>query len=202
MVEMTNPAVIVVGKVEAMDLDWFEAKPLFGKTIAVMHVQASELVHMLRVLGAQVLEVPTIAFAEHPNWCEVDCGIANIHTFDWLVLTSTNGTDRFFERLFKQGRDVRTFGRDKNCDYWRSDIDADARVASRFRSRSCESHIRRLARGFGCGSFGTAYFCCPVPKSLEMCSPMGFENAVEKFVKLLSIKRLCPSVCQKNLYSC
>ena len=108
-VEMTNPAVIVVGKVAAMDLDWFASKPLFGKTIAVTRArtQASELVHMLRALGAQVLEVPTIAFAEPGNWRDVDCAIADIHSYDWLVLTSTNGTDRFFERLFKQGRDVR-----------------------------------------------------------------------------------------------
>ena len=111
-VEMTNPAVIVVGKVAAMDLDWFEAKPLFGKTIAVTRArtQASELVHMLRALGAQVLEVPTIVFAEPDEWRDVDCAIADVHSYDWLVLTSTNGTDRFFERLFKQGRDVRALG--------------------------------------------------------------------------------------------
>ena len=111
-VEMTNPAVIVVGKVAGIDLDWFESKPLFGKTIAVTRAraQASELVHMLRALGAQVLEVPTIAFLEPQNWYDVDDAIADIQAFDWLVLTSTNGTDRFFERLFKQGRDVRALG--------------------------------------------------------------------------------------------
>ena len=111
-VEMTNPAVIVVGKVAAMDLDWFASKPLFGKTIAVTRArtQASELVQMLRALGAQVLEVPTIAFAEPQNWRDVDCALADVHSYDWLVLTSTNGTDRFFERLFKQDRDVRALG--------------------------------------------------------------------------------------------
>ena len=95
-----------------MDLDWFASKPLFGKTIAVTRArtQASELVHMLRALGAQVLEVPTIVFAEPDDWRDVDCAIADVHSYDWLVLTSTNGTDRFFERLFKQGRDVRALG--------------------------------------------------------------------------------------------
>ena len=137
-VEMTNPAVIVVGKVAAMDLNWFEAKPLFGKTIAVTRArtQASELVHMLRALGAQVLEVPTIAFAEPENWCDVDCAIADIHSYDWLVLTSTNGTDRFFERLFKQGRDVRALGEVKIATIgaatsarvreWRLNVDLEA----------------------------------------------------------------------------
>ena len=114
-VKMTNPSVIVVGKVAGMDLDWFASKPLFGKTIAVTRArtQASELVHMLRTLGAQVLEVPTIAFAEPQNWRNVDRALADIHSYDWLVLTSTNGTDHFFERLFKQDRDVRALGKIK-----------------------------------------------------------------------------------------
>ncbi len=137
-VEMTNPAVIVVGKVAGMDLDWFASKSLFGKTIAVTRArtQASELVNMLRTLGAQVLEVPTIAFSEPGNWCDVDCAIADIHAFDWLVLTSTNGTDRFFGRLFKQGRDVRALGEIKIATIgaatsarvreWRLNVDLEA----------------------------------------------------------------------------
>ncbi len=137
-VEMTNPAVIVVGKVAGMDLDWFASKPLFGKTIAVTRArtQASELVNMLRTLGAQVLEVPTIAFSEPGNWCDVDYAIADIHAFDWLVLTSTNGTDRFFGRLFKQGRDVRALGEIKIATIgaatsarvreWRLNVDLEA----------------------------------------------------------------------------
>ncbi|MDE2800999.1 MAG: uroporphyrinogen-III C-methyltransferase [Gemmatimonadota bacterium] len=137
-VEMANPAVIVVGKVAAMDLDWFASKPLFGKTIAVTRArtQASELVQMLRALGAQVLEVPTIAFAEPQNWRDVDCVLADVHSYDWLVLTSTNGTDRFFERLFKQDRDVRALGEVKiatigaatsdRVHEWRLNVDLEA----------------------------------------------------------------------------
>ena len=114
-VEMTNPAVIVVGKVAAMDLDWFVSKPLFGRRIAVTRarVQASELVHRLQALGAWVLEVPTIAFAEPENWRAVDKAIAGVHAFDWLVLTSANATDRFFGRLLQQGRDMRALGKIK-----------------------------------------------------------------------------------------
>ncbi|MXX13267.1 MAG: uroporphyrinogen-III synthase [Gemmatimonadetes bacterium] len=121
-----------------MDLDWFEAKPLFGKTIAMTRArtQASELVQMLRALGAQVLEVPTIAFSEPENWCDVDDAISDIHSYDWLVLTSTNGTDRFFERLFKQSRDIRALGEVKIATIgaatsarvreWRLNVDLEA----------------------------------------------------------------------------
>lgn len=114
-VEMTNPAVIVIGKVAAMDLDWFASKPLFGQRIAVTRArtQASELVHQLQTLGAWVIEVPTIAFAEPDDWRDVDCAIAEVHAYDWLILTSANGTDRFFERLFQQDRDLRALGNTK-----------------------------------------------------------------------------------------
>lgn len=114
-VEMTNPAVVVVGKVAAMDLDWFASKPLFGQRIAVTRarVQASDLTRQLQALGAWVIEVPTIAFAEPEDWRDVDCAIAEVHAYDWLILTSANGTDRFFERLFQQGRDLRALGNTK-----------------------------------------------------------------------------------------
>ena len=62
--------------------------------------------------------------------------IADIHAFDWLVLTSTNGTDRFFERLFKQDRDVRALGKIKIATIgattsarvreWRLNVDLEA----------------------------------------------------------------------------
>ena len=108
-VEMQNPSVIVVGEVASMDLSWFVSRPLFGRTIAVTRAraQASELVQLLGVLGAVVIEVPTIAFVEPADWNDVDCAIEELSSFDWLILTSSNGTDRFFERLFLQGHDMR-----------------------------------------------------------------------------------------------
>ena len=161
MVEMTNPAVIVVGKVAAMDLDWFASKPLFGRTIAVTRArtQASELVHMLRALGAQVLEVPTIVFAEPDDWRDVDCAIADVYAYDWLVLTSANGTDRFFGRLFKQGRDVRALGGIKIATIGAATSARGARVASQCRSRSGESHLRWACSRLWVRIFQDSVFC-------------------------------------------
>ena len=59
------PAVTIVGEVVKLreTLDWFEQRPLFGKRIVVTRSrdQASELVRQLSELGADVLEIPTIA---------------------------------------------------------------------------------------------------------------------------------------------
>lgn len=54
----TNPAVIVVGKVAGLHdkLNWFEQKPLFGKSVVVTRAreQASGLARSLTELGAEV----------------------------------------------------------------------------------------------------------------------------------------------------
>ena len=108
-VDITNPSVIVVGEVAQIDLDWFSSKPLFGRTIAVprARTQASGLVAQLQGLGAIVLGVRTIPFAEPENWEPADRAISELQSYDWLIFTSANGTDRFLERLFVQGQDVR-----------------------------------------------------------------------------------------------
>ncbi len=36
------PSAIVVGEVAALDLGWFERKPLFGKTVVVTRARASQ----------------------------------------------------------------------------------------------------------------------------------------------------------------
>ena len=104
-----NPAVIVVGGVAAMDVGWFESRPLFGRTVMVTRArtQASALSGALSDLGAVVLEAPTLTFTAPENWAAVDAAIRDIDAYDWVVLTSPNGADRFFQRLFEIGHDVR-----------------------------------------------------------------------------------------------
>ena len=57
------PSAIVVGDVAALDLAWFEQRPLFGRTVVVTRAreQASELRARLEELGAEVIELPAIA---------------------------------------------------------------------------------------------------------------------------------------------
>ena len=105
------PAIIVVGEVTNLrdTLNWFEKKPLFGKTVVVTRAraQASELVDRLSDLGAECLESPTIKVVPPQDWSPLDAAIDNLGTYDWLVFTSVNGVSFFFDRLYEKNKDVR-----------------------------------------------------------------------------------------------
>lgn len=98
------PSAIVVGPVAALDLAWFENRPLFGRTIVVTRAreQASELRVTLEGLGADVVELPSIQLQP------VDFTIGDVAAYEWVVFTSANGVEHFFTRgLHASGRDTR-----------------------------------------------------------------------------------------------
>ncbi|MBU4288347.1 MAG: uroporphyrinogen-III synthase, partial [Proteobacteria bacterium] len=109
------PAIIVVGNVIKLrkTMNWFENRPLMGKRIVVTRAreQASELIKLLSDLGAECLECPTIKVVPPDDWKPLDTAIENISSYDWLVFTSVNGVNFFFERLFAKGKDVRALGK-------------------------------------------------------------------------------------------
>jgi len=108
------PAIIVVGGVVNLrqTLRWFESRPLLGKKIVVTRArhQASDLIGRLSELGAACLECPTIAIDPPESWETLDTAIENISDYHWLVFTSVNGVQYFFDRLWVGGRDVRALG--------------------------------------------------------------------------------------------
>ncbi len=105
------PAIIVVGDVVNLrkTLKWFETRPLLGKRIIVTRAreQASDLVRQLSDLGAECLEFPTIKIVPADDLSPIDAAIENLSAFDWIVFTSVNGVQFFFDRLFASNRDVR-----------------------------------------------------------------------------------------------
>ena len=111
--KLAPPAMTIIGKVVSLrpTMNWFESRPLFGKTIVVTRTrqQASELSIQLRELGARVIEAPTIDLqpaAPGP----IETALAEMHRFDWIVFTSANGVRFTRERLMATGRDARAFG--------------------------------------------------------------------------------------------
>ncbi len=108
------PAVAVFGDVVTLrdKLNWFEARPLFGKRVVVTRTrkQASGLVSGLRALGADVLEMPTIRIEPPTNRMEFGQLVQDAHQYDWLVFTSPNGVEAFFELFFKLYTDIREIG--------------------------------------------------------------------------------------------
>lgn len=81
--------------------------PLSGKTILITRSagQTSDFHRLLSQAGATVLEMPAIEITPPSSWTALDAAIAQLDRFDWLILTSTNGVDYFFERLAAQGKD-------------------------------------------------------------------------------------------------
>ena len=106
------PAIFIVGEVVNLreQLKWFEKKILFGKKILVTRTrtQASKLSSALKNLGAEVIECPTIKIVPpSDNFRQLDAAIKNLHKFDWIIFTSANGVEKFFERLKVHGLDAR-----------------------------------------------------------------------------------------------
>ena len=107
-----SPAIIVVGKVVAIDepgLDYFTARPLFGQRILVTRTrqQASELRQHLEDLGAQVYEAPTIEIVEPGDWSTVDHAIQRLSDYAAIVFTSANAVYALADRLDAAGLDSR-----------------------------------------------------------------------------------------------
>jgi uroporphyrinogen III methyltransferase / synthase len=108
------PAVAVFGEVVLLrdNLNWYEKRPLLGKRIVVTRTrkQASVLSSKLRALGAHVIELPTIRIEPPSNLREFAELVQDAHIYDWIVFTSANGVDAFFDIFFKLYDDVREIG--------------------------------------------------------------------------------------------
>ena len=107
------PAIIVVGDVVGLrdTIAPSTPLPLKGMSVAVTRsrTQASGMVARLKDLGADVLECPTIQIEPLDSYADADRALANLAqgAFSWLILTSTNGVDFFFQRLGALGMNAR-----------------------------------------------------------------------------------------------
>ncbi len=114
---LASPAITIIGRVVTMreTINWFESRPLFGRTIIVTRTrrQMSELSERLETLGANVIEAPTIELYPPEDWSAVDEALVSGAAFDWLVFTSANGARFTRDRLRAIGQDVRLFGNAK-----------------------------------------------------------------------------------------
>src|SRR6266700_3460495 len=108
------PAVAVFGEVVALreTLNWYENRPLSGKRIVVTRTrkQASALSNKLRALGAQVVELPTIRIEPPSDLRAFAELVQDAHVYNWIIFTSANGVDAFFEIFFKLYDDAREIG--------------------------------------------------------------------------------------------
>ena len=110
---ITSPVVTVIGETAALRpaLRWFDRTPLFGKRVLVTRsrTQAGTLSALLAAQGAEAVELPTIAVKPLSDTLALDAALADLGSFDWVILTSTNGVAAVFDRLAAAGKDARAF---------------------------------------------------------------------------------------------
>jgi uroporphyrinogen III methyltransferase/synthase len=111
---ITAPAITVVGEVVSLrdSLAWFEERPLFGRRVVVTRAraQASDFASALTLLGAAVVQFPTIRIEAAADPEPLRRAVREAERYDWIVFTSVNGVERFWSELRASGRDTRVLG--------------------------------------------------------------------------------------------
>ena len=79
--------------------------PLRGVRVLVGRArhQAGALSAELRKHGALVIEIPFIEIRKPRSFKPLDSALRNLHTYDWLILTSVNGVEAMWERMTSLG---------------------------------------------------------------------------------------------------
>ncbi|AEF94398.1 uroporphyrin-III C-methyltransferase [Desulfotomaculum nigrificans CO-1-SRB] len=117
--QFKNPAIIIVGEVVKLrdKLAWFEKKPLFGKRVVVTRSreQASVLSAAIEALGGEAWEFPTIQIAPPEDFAPLDKAINDVRSYRWVIFTSVNGVNMFFDRMRANGRDIRDLSDVRIC---------------------------------------------------------------------------------------
>jgi uroporphyrinogen III methyltransferase/synthase len=94
-----------------------KAQPLAGRTIVITRAlaQADDFAAELQGYGAEVVLCPTIEIGEPINYERLDEAIDHLYGYDWLVFTSVNGVDYFFQRLKARERNISDIDELKVC---------------------------------------------------------------------------------------
>lgn len=83
-----------------------EPKPLQGKRIVITRPreQSDDLAEKLMQLGATPLVMPVMRIVPLPDLRPLDQAIQQLHHYQWLIFTSTNSVDLFWERFAVSGQ--------------------------------------------------------------------------------------------------
>ncbi len=106
-----TPAITIVGEVVGLrqTLDWYGHKPLSGKRVLVTGSPSMvrRLSPLLKEEGAEAISFSLIRTQklDGPEW---DQALGTLGEYQWIVFTSANGVEYFFEKLKESRKDIRT----------------------------------------------------------------------------------------------
>lgn len=107
-----TPAITVVGDVVSLadELQWYGGKPLSGQRVLVTGSRSmvERLSPLLKEEGAEAISFSLIR-TEAMDTPEFDRAMADIDSCTWIVLTSANGVECFFDKLKAMRKDIRDF---------------------------------------------------------------------------------------------
>lgn len=117
--DVKPPTLIVVGTVVNLreKLNFFEEKPLFGKNIVVTRsrTQSSALVEQISDLGGNPIEIPTIKIKKIEENHQLEVEINKLKEYTYIVFSSKNAVEIFFDKLNEMGYDSRALYNTKIC---------------------------------------------------------------------------------------
>ena len=114
---LAAPAIVVIGEVVALreNLRWFDRMPLFGKRVLITRPaqQAQEFARALYARGVEPILASTIAIVPPDDVAAAHRAIDDLSSYRWVVFSSQNGVDAFFDRLAALDSDARYIGATK-----------------------------------------------------------------------------------------
>jgi len=94
-----------------------DKKSLAGKKILITRTreQSGDFAAQLKKLGAEVIEFPTIEIVPPTRWRELDQAVDQLKSYDWIIFTSANGVNFFWQRLKERGKSLHLLPSLKVC---------------------------------------------------------------------------------------
>ena len=106
---LQSPCIIVIGEVVNFHQQfvWYEKKPLFGFNICITRSkeQSQQLREKLLDLGAEVTEINSIQIKNTDE--NLNPYLCRLEQYDYMVFTSANGVNIFFDKLLEEKIDIR-----------------------------------------------------------------------------------------------
>ena len=114
---LAAPAIFITGDVVGVRerIAWFDTRPLFGKRVLITRPahQAHDFARALYARGVEPLLASTIVIGPPDDEHAAHRTIDQLNQYRYLVFTSQNGVDAFFDRLAALDADARYIGSTK-----------------------------------------------------------------------------------------